>query len=573
MVVVPKKGAQILEPETVADSEVEVESDPGDCGTGTDPRVLVGVGMAPVLVPPWPGMRAVDLDGRRLPFGIDAVGIKAVLPVPVEVTPRTESTLDTRLPTRSPGVVVPVGVGVANGELVANAGTLTGMVGELYGSEDTVALVLLPVEDLSPKPKRAERSDPELAMLEAALLILLALEDPVGVADTEVVDSPRMPPNPEVRSPRTLSLEDAKGVEEADEVTLADKSETGVVKDVEPPPTRLPTFEVKSLRRPPLDVAVAEEIGEVTTADEPEAGAAVEEIESTPRILPTFEVKLLRRPSLDDVVAAAAAVEVGEVTTADEPEVGIAVEDTALLPRRLPTFEVKSLKRLSLDDVVAAAAVEVAEVTTADEPEAGIEVEDMTALEDVEVLPRRLPTSEVKSLRIPPLDDVAAAAAAVEVTEGTTAGESETGVVVEDVVEDVVAAAAAEVGEDTRADETGVVVGEIESTPSILPTFEVKSPRIPSLEVVAEGDVVAASADESTTDPCWLVAPASVDAASEFCVLVFSVLEPSVCCVVVVVVLVGSPPIVVVPVIRWVISGFLGSIEMVTITTSCPCWG
>ena len=92
--------------------------------------------------------------------------------------------------------------------------------------------MLLPVEDLSPRPKRAERSDPELAILEAALLILLALGDPVGIADTEVVDSPRMPPSPEVRSPRTPSVEDARGVEEADEVTLADKSETGVVEDV-----------------------------------------------------------------------------------------------------------------------------------------------------------------------------------------------------------------------------------------------------------------------------------------------------------------------------------------------------
>ena len=131
MVVVPKKGVQILEPETVSDPEVEVESEPGECGTGTDPRVLVGVGMAPVLVPPWPGMRPVDLDGRRPPFGIDAVGIKAVLPVPVDVAPRMGSALDTRLLTRSPGVVVPVGVGMASGELVENAGTLAGMVGKL----------------------------------------------------------------------------------------------------------------------------------------------------------------------------------------------------------------------------------------------------------------------------------------------------------------------------------------------------------------------------------------------------------------------------------------------------------
>ena len=385
----------------------------------------------------------------------------------------------------------------------------------------------------------------------------------------------------------------------------------------------MPTFEVRSLRRPPLEdvvaaAAAAVEVGEVTTAGEPEAGAAVEDMtafedaELPPTRLPTFEVKSLRRPSLEDVVAAAAAaaVEVGEVAAADEPDAGVAVEMTAFEdveapPIRLPTSEVKSLRRppledvaaaaatvevgevttagesetgVALEDVIAAAAAEVGEVTTAGESETGGVVEDMLVVEDVVPL-RRLPTSEVKSLRRPPLEDVAAAAATVEVGEVTTAGESETGV----ALEDVIAAAAAEVDEVTTAgeSETGVVVEEttaledvavveIELTPRRLPTFEVKSPRRPSLEVVVEGDVVEASADESTADSCWLVAPASVDAASEFCVLVFSVLEPSVC-VVVVVVLVGSPPMVVVPVIRWVISGFLGSTEIVTTTTSCPC--
>lgn len=58
----PSKGTEaVLEPEIVSDPEVEVESEPGECGTGTDPRVLVevgiapvliGVGMAPVVVPP-----------------------------------------------------------------------------------------------------------------------------------------------------------------------------------------------------------------------------------------------------------------------------------------------------------------------------------------------------------------------------------------------------------------------------------------------------------------------------------------------------------------------------------------
>jgi hypothetical protein len=356
-VVVPNKGAEaVLEPDTVSDTEVEVESEPGECGTGIDGRDLVGVGMAPVLVPPWPGMRPVDLDGRRLRFGRDAVGIKAVLPVPVEVTPSRESTPDTRPPRKSPEVVVPVAV--VDGGLVAEAGTLIGIVGELEASEDIVALVLLPVEDLSPRPKRSRRSDPELVVLEAALLILLTLE-PVGVAETElfVVDSPKRPPNPEVRSPSRPSLEGAAGVDEAGEVTLADESETGV---------------------------------------------AVEEI---------------------------------------------------------------------------------------------VAAEDVVAVEDEESPPRRLPTSKPRS------------------------------------------------------------------------------PRSPSLEVVVEGEAVEALADESTTEPCLLVVPASVDAASELFLLVFSVLEPSVFCVVVVVVPVGSPPIVVVPVMRWVISGFFGSTEMVTTTTSCPFWG
>ena len=351
----PSKGAEaVLEPETVSDPEVEVESAPGECGTGIDGRDLVGVGMAPVLVPPWPGMRPVDLDGRRLPFGIDAVGIKAVLPVPVELTPSRESTPDTRPPTRSPEVVV--AVGVVNGELVTEAGTLTGIVGELEASEDIVALVLFP-EDLSPSPKRSARSDPELVVLEAALLILLALE-PVGVAEMEllVVDSPKRPPNPEVRPPSRPSPEDAAGAEEAGEVTLADESETGVA------------------------------------------------------------------------------------------------------------------------------------------------VEDVAAAEDVDAV-------------------------------------------------------------------------DEESPPRRFPTSELKSPSSPSLDVVVEGGVVEALADESTTEPCLLVVPASVDAASELFLLVFSVLEPSVVCVVVVVVPVGSPPMVVVPVMRWVISGFFGSTEMVTTTTSCPFWG
>lgn len=286
--VVPSKGAEaVLELETGSDPEVEVGSDPGECGTGTDGRVLVGVGMAPVLVPPWPGIRPVDLGGKRLPFGIDAVGIKAVLPVAVEVTPSRESAPDTRLLTTSPAVVVPE-VGVVNGKLVAEAGTLTGMVGELKASEDTVTLVLLPVEDLSPSPKRSARSDPELVVLEAklvvleaALLSLFALEVPVGVAETElvVVDSPKAPANPEVKSSRRLSLEDAV-VEEAGEVTLADESEVAVaVEDVVP-----------------VEDAVAVEDAAV------EGVVAVEEVESPPRRFPKPEVTSSSRPALEVVV-------------------------------------------------------------------------------------------------------------------------------------------------------------------------------------------------------------------------------------------------------------------------------
>ena len=321
--VVPNKGAEaVLEPE-VSDPEVEVGSEPGECGTGTDPRVLVGVGMAPVLVPPWPGMRPLDLGGKRLPFGTDAVGIKAVLPVAVEVTPSRESTPDTRPPTRSPEVVVPDEVEVVNGELVAEAGTLTGMVGELKASEDTVTLVLLPLEDLSPSPKRSARSDPELVVLEAALLILFALEVPVGAADTELLvdDSPKTPANPEVKSPRRPSLEDAAGAEEAGEVTLADESEVVVpvegvatVEDVESPPRRLPKPEFKSPSRPALEVvveALADEsevvvpgkgVVAVEDAVAAEGVATVEDVESPPRRLPKPEFKSPSRPALEVVV-------------------------------------------------------------------------------------------------------------------------------------------------------------------------------------------------------------------------------------------------------------------------------
>jgi len=90
------------------------------------------------------GMRPVDLG--------PPVGIKAVLPVPVR--PRRESTPDTTPPRKSPEV----GVGVAKAELVAEAGTLTGIVGR---SEVEVWL--------PPRPKRSRRSDPELVELGVAL--------------------------------------------------------------------------------------------------------------------------------------------------------------------------------------------------------------------------------------------------------------------------------------------------------------------------------------------------------------------------------------------------------------------
>jgi hypothetical protein len=103
----------------------------------------------------------------------------------------------------------------------------------------------------------------------------------------------------------------------------------------------------------------------------------------------------------------------------------------------------------------------------------------------------------------------------------------------------------------------------MEDTPE--DTTEPTAPRPPPLEEAAvEG--------EGVVDCCWLVVSASAEGTSEFFWTLLSVLDPSDFLVVVVVVAVGSPPIVVVPVIRWVISGFLGSTEMVTTTTSSPFW-
>jgi hypothetical protein len=104
---------------------------------------------------------------------------------------------------------------------------------------------------------------------------------------------------------------------------------------------------------------------------------------------------------------------------------------------------------------------------------------------------------------------------------------------------------------------------------------EPTTPRRPPLEedaAVVETVVEALETEESVAGCCWLVVSASVEGTSEFFWTLLPVLDPSVFLVVVVVVAVGSPPMVVVPVIRWVISGFLGSTEMVTTTTSSPFW-
>lgn len=47
---VPEPGTE-TETEPEPDPVVEVDSEPGECGTGMDPIELVGVGMTPVLVP------------------------------------------------------------------------------------------------------------------------------------------------------------------------------------------------------------------------------------------------------------------------------------------------------------------------------------------------------------------------------------------------------------------------------------------------------------------------------------------------------------------------------------------
>jgi hypothetical protein len=369
---------------------------------------LVGVGTPPLVVPPIPGMRADDLDGKRLPAGIDTVGIKAVLPVPVGVIPSRESTPDTRPPRTSPEV----GVAEAETEVVAEAGTLTGTVGSMLES-DAVAMVLFPEDELSPS-NIPRRSVPELVV--ELSLGLMAL----GVAEARVlVEPPR---------PRSSPREDR------------------------PEPT-------------------------------------------TPR-----------RPS--------------------EAETGV-------------------LEALAADESVRLAGVEVTEA------EAELLVEPPR--------PRSSPREdrpEPTTPRRPALDEDPAA--------------------VETVVEGVVEAWA-----DESAAEAGVADAELlldSPRPRSSPREdrpEPTTPRRPPLEedaAAVEAVVEALATEEPVAGCCWLVVSASVEGTSEFFWTLLSVLDPSVFLVVVVVVAVGSPPMVVVPVIRWVISGFLGSTEMVTTTTSSPFW-
>lgn len=104
-------------------------------------------------------------------------------------------------------------------------------------SENAVELVPLSVEDLSPRPKRSRRSDPELVVVALGLLILLTLET-VGVAETElfVVGSWKSLLKPDPSSPRGPSLFVLDALVDESEMVVA----LGLVKDgelvVESPP-------------------------------------------------------------------------------------------------------------------------------------------------------------------------------------------------------------------------------------------------------------------------------------------------------------------------------------------------
>jgi hypothetical protein len=329
---------------------------------------LVGVGISAVLLPPSPivgsvGIRPVDLG---LPVGIEAVGINAVLPVPVR--PRRESTPEVSPPSKSPEV----GVGVTKTELVAEAGTLTGIVGRLEVS-NAVALVLLAVEELSPpRPKRSRRSDPELVELTLALLESgLFTPDPVGVAEPEVVvvvEPPRRLPTPEPMSPKMLSLEAA--VVEAGVVdALAEESTVdaleAVLEVLEFTPRRSPTSEPRSLKTLPLEDWVADEAGVVeawtdestvgVAVEVAEATAAVEVVESPPSRPATPEPMSPSRLPLELELAVEAAVVAART---DESTAGVTVEAVEAAagvdvvespPRRLATPEPTSPSKLSLE--------------------------------------------------------------------------------------------------------------------------------------------------------------------------------------------------------------------------------
>lgn len=404
-----------------------------------------------------------------------------------------------------------------------------------------------------PRPRRSRRSDPELvelALLDSGLWTL----EPVGVAEELVVEPPRRPPRPEPISPKMLSLLllEVSGVEAGVVDALAAESEEPAVEAVDEvfefTPRRSPTSEPRSLRMLPLEEGVADEAGVVEASVEAaaavagEVAVAVVDVESTPRRPPRPEpISLIMLPLVEVVAAGVEVVadEAGTLETAAEAAEAAeaAVEVVESPPSSPPRPELISPKMLPLVVVVAAAAVDVVaeagalEAAAAEAAEAAVEVVEPPT-------PRRSPTSLPRSPIMLPLE--------LEVDAGveeTWAGVDVTCSVVGAAVE--VAAAAA----------TGVEVEVevVESPPRRLLRPEPRSPRRLSLEVEA-GALEAL--DESTAAACLLV---------------LSVLAASVCWVVVVRVVVGSPPTVVVPVMRWVISGFLGSTEMVTTTTSCPC--
>lgn len=225
-------------------------------------------------------------------------------------------------------------------------------------------------------------------------------------------------------------------------------------------------------------------------------------------------------------------------------------------PRRSPTSEPRSLRMLPLEVAGADVAVEVESATAEAEAEAGTEDAELD-VEVVESTPRRPPRPEPMSATMLPLELVVDAG----VDETWAAADETWGAV------DETWAAESTVGVAVEAAAAGVEV--VESPPSKLPRPEPRSPsRLLSLEVEA-GALEAL--DEATAAAGWLVLSVLEEAAAAL-LLVSSATAASVCLVVVVRVAVGSPPTVVVPVMRWVISGFLGSTEMVTTTTSCP-WG